>query len=71
MGAPLVNGKNVLLDGPARPRDDLQDPEFTVNFGDYLLHLGHDPAAWISSFRNMAGREGLVPVRMIQDIHLP
>jgi hypothetical protein len=53
------------------PEIDPQDPEFTVNFGDYLLHLGHDPAAWISSFRNMAGQEGLVPVRMIQEIHLP
>lgn len=49
----------------------LQDPNFTVNFGDYLLHLDNNPGAIQSQFRNMAGQEGIVPHRMIQDVDLP
>jgi hypothetical protein len=50
---------------------ELQDPNFTVNFGDYLLHLDNDLHAFQPRFRNMAGQEGTVPRRMTQDIPLP
>jgi hypothetical protein len=42
----------------------LDDPNFTVDYWDYLLRLDDDALALQGLFRNMAGQDGTVPIRM-------
>jgi len=49
----------------------LDDPNFTVGYGDYLLRLDDDALALQGLFRNMAGQDGTVPIRMTQRVFRP
>lgn len=50
---------------------DLQDPNFAVNFGDYLLHLEDNRIALHARFRNIAGQEAIIPTRMTRNVAQP
>jgi hypothetical protein len=50
---------------------DLQDPNFAVNFGDYLLHLEDNRITLHARFRNVAGQEAIIPTRMTRNIAQP
>ncbi|KAE9367666.1 hypothetical protein N431DRAFT_486718, partial [Stipitochalara longipes BDJ] len=54
-----------------RSEIDLRDSNFTVDYGDYLLRLDNDALALQGWFRNMAGQEGIVPIRMTQRVFMP
>jgi hypothetical protein len=49
----------------------LDDPNFTVGYGDYLLRLDDDALALQGLFRNMASQDGTVPIRMTQRVFRP
>jgi len=54
-----------------QPPFDISHPRFTVNYGDYLLRLDNEHLALTGQFRNMAGQEGGVPIRMTQKMFMP
>lgn len=56
---------------PIHETMDIEEPNFKLAVGNYLLYLKDDPFATRSRFRNIAGDAGIIPHRRIQEISIP